>query len=108
MIHECENQEGVQLELGGSTISKRNEQIWFANGSKTWLLIFIEFYIFFFSLNPIVCVCVCPRACTYVCALVRVHTCVCMYAHTWDCGKVRGQLQVSSLTLHPIAGSISC
>lgn len=43
MMHECENQEDVQLELGGNTISKRNEQIWFANGSKTWLLIFIEF-----------------------------------------------------------------
>lgn len=47
MMHECENQEDVRLELGGNTTSKRNEQIWFANGSKTWLLIFIEFYNFF-------------------------------------------------------------
>lgn len=43
MMLKCENQEDVQLDLGGNTISKRNEQIWFANGSKVWLLIFIEF-----------------------------------------------------------------
>lgn len=46
MMPKCENQEDVQLELCGNTISKRNEQIWFANGSKAWLLIFIEFYNF--------------------------------------------------------------
>ena len=43
MMHKCENQEDVHLDLGGNTISKRNEQIWLANGSKVWLLIFIEF-----------------------------------------------------------------
>lgn len=69
MMHECENQEDVQLELGGNTISKRNEQIWFANGSKTWLLIFIEFYNFF-SLNPIF---------KYVCVCVYAHTQVSLY-----------------------------